>query len=233
MFTHTTGSSQYFLFYHEPQIFKYMIGLLDPTKTAGSTNLSSWLWFLQGLVTLFSRITKLGWFDSEKEEFVFRAVITDVTKFLQVEMLNHVMTVKLSFDLMLGENHFYTFFMFREVPPIAWWVFTCSPSWLVRWTRCSFPFLGKLREKLNVLSQISEADASRSLTKHRKIASSFRDSQVKHFILNWNHIQYLRPSIYISMSRGKVFVENGFELKTLNWSQTYWIWNSWVGTVAF
>ena len=47
----------------------------------------------QGLVTLFSRITKLGWFDSEKEEFVFRAVITDVTKFLQVEILNHAMTV--------------------------------------------------------------------------------------------------------------------------------------------
>ena len=38
---------------------------------------------VQGLVSLFSRITKLGWFDSEKEEFVFRAVITDVTKFLQ------------------------------------------------------------------------------------------------------------------------------------------------------
>ena len=38
---------------------------------------------VQGLVTLFSRITKLGWFDSDKDEFVFRAVISDVTKFLQ------------------------------------------------------------------------------------------------------------------------------------------------------
>ena len=28
---------------------------------------------VQGLVTLFSRITKLGWFDSDKDEFVFRA----------------------------------------------------------------------------------------------------------------------------------------------------------------
>ena len=28
------------------------------------------------------------------------------------------------------------------------------------------------------MNQISEADASRSLTKHRKIASSFRDSQL-------------------------------------------------------
>ena len=39
---------------------------------------------VQGLVTLFARITKLGWFDSKEEEFVFRDVIQDVTKFLQV-----------------------------------------------------------------------------------------------------------------------------------------------------
>ena len=41
---------------------------------------------VQGLVTLFARITKLGWFDSSKEteNFVFRNVIADVTKFLQV-----------------------------------------------------------------------------------------------------------------------------------------------------
>ena len=38
---------------------------------------------VQGLVSLFSRITKLGWFDSDKEEFMFRAVIPDVTKFIQ------------------------------------------------------------------------------------------------------------------------------------------------------
>jgi exportin-7 len=37
---------------------------------------------VQGLVTLYSRITKLGWFDSEKEDFVFRNAISDVTKFL-------------------------------------------------------------------------------------------------------------------------------------------------------
>ena len=50
---------------------------------------------VQGLVTLFARITKLGWFDSSKEteNFVFRNVIADVTKFLQVktyfELLHH------------------------------------------------------------------------------------------------------------------------------------------------
>jgi exportin-7 len=38
---------------------------------------------IQGLVTLFARITKLGWFDSKEDDFVFRNVIGDVTKFLQ------------------------------------------------------------------------------------------------------------------------------------------------------
>ena len=38
---------------------------------------------VQGLVTLFARITNLGWFDSKDDEFVFRNVISDVTKFLQ------------------------------------------------------------------------------------------------------------------------------------------------------
>ena len=34
------------------------------------------------MVTLYSRITKLGWFDSEKSEFIFRNVMDDVNKFL-------------------------------------------------------------------------------------------------------------------------------------------------------
>jgi len=85
---------------------------------------------VQGLVTLFSRITKLGWFDSDKEEFVFRAVITDVTKFLQGSAEHCMVGVQLLSQLVCEMN------------------------------------------------QISEADASRSLTKHRKIASSFRDTQL-------------------------------------------------------
>lgn len=39
---------------------------------------------IQALVTLFARISKLGWFDNDKDEFVFRNVVNDVTKFLQV-----------------------------------------------------------------------------------------------------------------------------------------------------
>ena len=44
----------------------------------------------QGLVTLFARITKLGWFDTKEDEYVFRKAIEDVTKFLQVRMENIV-----------------------------------------------------------------------------------------------------------------------------------------------
>lgn len=41
---------------------------------------------LQALVTLFARITKLGWFESTKEdEFVFREIIPHITPFVQVK----------------------------------------------------------------------------------------------------------------------------------------------------
>lgn len=39
---------------------------------------------VQALVTLFARITKLGWFDQHKDDFVFRNVVSDISKFLQV-----------------------------------------------------------------------------------------------------------------------------------------------------
>lgn len=39
---------------------------------------------VQALVTLFARISKVGWFDTYKEDFVFRNVVTDISKFLQV-----------------------------------------------------------------------------------------------------------------------------------------------------
>lgn len=38
----------------------------------------------QALIQLYARITKLGWFDCQKEDYVFRNVIVDVTRFLQV-----------------------------------------------------------------------------------------------------------------------------------------------------
>ncbi|XP_056631619.1 exportin-7 isoform X1 [Diorhabda sublineata] len=85
---------------------------------------------LQALVTLFARITKLGWFDSHKDEFVFRNVVSDIGKFLQGSVEHCMIGVQLLSQL------------------------TCE------------------------MNQISEVEANRSLTKHRKIASSFRDTQL-------------------------------------------------------
>ncbi|XP_076650962.1 ran-binding protein 16 isoform X3 [Halictus rubicundus] len=85
---------------------------------------------IQALVTLFARITKLGWPDSDKDEFVFRNVVSDVTKFLQGSVEHYMIGVQL---------------------------------------------LSQLTFEMN---QVTDVDASRSLTKHRKIASSFRDTQL-------------------------------------------------------
>ena len=51
---------------------------------------------LQGLVTLYCRITKLGWFDSEKDDFIFRNVMDDVNKFLSGKLIG-VLVVYLQF----------------------------------------------------------------------------------------------------------------------------------------
>ena len=101
---------------------------------------------VQGMVTLFSRITKLGWFDSDKDEFVFRAVISDVTKFLQ------------------GGKYF----LIASYPDVC----TLGSA-----EHCMMG-VQLLSQLVCEMNQISEADASRSLTKHRKIASSFRDTQL-------------------------------------------------------
>ncbi|XP_074108339.1 ran-binding protein 16 isoform X2 [Cotesia typhae] len=85
---------------------------------------------IQALVTLFARISKLGWFDSDKDDYVFRNVVGDISKFLQGSVEHCMIGVQLLSQL------------------------TCE------------------------MNQISEADANRSLTKHRKIASSFRDTQL-------------------------------------------------------
>ncbi|XP_068625831.1 exportin-7-A [Battus philenor] len=85
---------------------------------------------VQSLVSLFARITKLGWFDMVKEEYVFHNVMNDISSFLQGPAEMCTIGVQLLSQLVMEMN------------------------------------------------QVSEADASRSLAKHRKIASSFRDTQL-------------------------------------------------------
>ncbi|KAF7236684.1 Exportin-7 [Varanus komodoensis] len=81
----------------------------------------------QALIQLYARITKLGWFDCQKDEYVFRNVITDVTKFLQDSVEHCIIGVTILSQL---------------------------------------------------TNEINQADTTHPLTKHRKIASSFRDSSL-------------------------------------------------------
>ncbi|XP_072177284.1 exportin-7-like [Diadema setosum] len=81
----------------------------------------------QALIQLLVRITKLGWFDSRKDDYVFRDVMSDVSKFLQGSMDHFVIGVQLMSQL---------------------------------------------------VSEINQPDNIRPLTKHRKIASSFRDTML-------------------------------------------------------
>lgn len=39
---------------------------------------------IQALIQVIAKLTKLGWFEVQKDEFVFRDIIADVKKFLQV-----------------------------------------------------------------------------------------------------------------------------------------------------
>uniref|UniRef100_A0A673H8Q7 Exportin-7-like n=1 Tax=Sinocyclocheilus rhinocerous TaxID=307959 RepID=A0A673H8Q7_9TELE len=85
----------------------------------------------QALIQLYARITKLGWFDCQKEDYVFRNVIVDVTRFLQDSVEHCIIGVTI------------------------------------------------LSQLTNEINQVSfSADSTHPLTKHRKIASSFRDSSL-------------------------------------------------------
>ena len=59
---------------------------------------------IQGLVTLFARITNLGWFDPKDDDFVFRNVISDVTKFLQGSADHRMIGVQLLSQLTCEMN---------------------------------------------------------------------------------------------------------------------------------
>ncbi|MBN3316501.1 XPO7 protein, partial [Atractosteus spatula] len=81
----------------------------------------------QALIQLYARITKLGWFDCQKEDYVFRNAIADVTRFLQDSVEHCIIGVTILSQL---------------------------------------------------TNEINQADTTHPLTKHRKIASSFRDSSL-------------------------------------------------------
>ncbi|XP_005376380.1 PREDICTED: ran-binding protein 17 isoform X1 [Chinchilla lanigera] len=83
---------------------------------------------IQALVQVIAKITKLGWFEVQKDQFIFREIISDVKKFLQGTVEHCVIGVII---------------------------------------------LSELTQEMNLV------DYSRPSAKHRKIATSFRDTSLK------------------------------------------------------
>ncbi|GIY83512.1 hypothetical protein CDAR_221582 [Caerostris darwini] len=84
----------------------------------------------QALVQLFSRLTKIGWFETSKKEYPFRNIISQLSGFLQGPVEYCVIGVQLLSQV------------------------TCE------------------------INQISESEANKSLTKQRKTATTFRDTEL-------------------------------------------------------
>ncbi|XP_069855305.1 ran-binding protein 17 isoform X2 [Dipodomys merriami] len=87
---------------------------------------------IQALIQVIAKITKLGWFEVQKDQFVFREIIADVKKFLQGTVEHCVIGVMI---------------------------------------------LSELTQEMNLV------DYSRPSAKHRKIATSFRDTSLKDILV--------------------------------------------------
>ncbi|XP_044300166.1 ran-binding protein 17-like isoform X2 [Varanus komodoensis] len=87
---------------------------------------------IQALVQVIAKITKLGWFDVQKDQLIFRDIIADVKKFLQGTVDHCIIGVTILSELTLEMNF---------------------------------------------------VDYSRPSSKHRKIATSFRDTTLKDILM--------------------------------------------------
>uniref|UniRef100_A0A8C4M0P0 RAN binding protein 17 n=1 Tax=Equus asinus asinus TaxID=83772 RepID=A0A8C4M0P0_EQUAS len=87
---------------------------------------------IQALIQVIAKITKLGWFEVQKDQFIFREIIADVKKFLQGTVEHCIIGVII---------------------------------------------LSELTQEMNLV------DYSRPSAKHRKIATSFRDTSLKDILV--------------------------------------------------
>ncbi|XP_044085560.1 ran-binding protein 17 isoform X4 [Neovison vison] len=87
---------------------------------------------IQALIQVIAKITKLGWFEVQKDQFIFREIIADVKKFLQGTVEHCIIGVII---------------------------------------------LSELTQEMNLV------DYSRPSAKHRKIATSFRDTSLKDILM--------------------------------------------------
>ncbi|XP_031210463.1 ran-binding protein 17 isoform X8 [Mastomys coucha] len=87
---------------------------------------------IQALIQVIAKLTKLGWFEVQKDEFVFREILADVKKFLQGTVEHCIIGVII---------------------------------------------LSELTQEMNLV------DYSRPSAKHRKVATSFRDTSLKDILV--------------------------------------------------
>uniref|UniRef100_A0A8C7V2V1 Exportin 7 n=1 Tax=Oncorhynchus mykiss TaxID=8022 RepID=A0A8C7V2V1_ONCMY len=128
----------------------------------------------QALIQLYSRITKLGWFDCQKDDYVFRNVIADVTRFLQDSVEHCIIGVTILSQL---------------------------------------------------TNEINQADTSHPLTKHRKIASSFRDSSLFDiFTLSCNLLKQVKrlSLLYVNLFILCVFQHWEFAPNSVHYLLSLW-----------
>ncbi|GAB5567143.1 ran-binding protein 17 isoform X7 [Prionailurus iriomotensis] len=128
---------------------------------------------IQALIQVIAKITKLGWFEVQKDQFVFREIIADVKKFLQ-----YLAILGLEWNLQTT----------------SWWSgnstlrsvdlvytedgrFANRKSGTVEHCIIGVIILSELTQEMNLV------DYSRPSAKHRKIATSFRDTSLKDILV--------------------------------------------------
>ncbi|XP_070630613.1 ran-binding protein 17 isoform X7 [Bos indicus] len=120
---------------------------------------------IQALIQVIAKITKSGWFEVQKDRFVFREIIADVKTFLQGAMEHCIIGVIILSELTQEMN----------LDPLSMG-FSRQEYW-----SGALPDPGI--EPESPVSPALQVDYSRPSAKHRKIATSFRDTSLKDILV--------------------------------------------------
>ncbi|XP_066888403.1 ran-binding protein 17 isoform X4 [Kogia breviceps] len=120
---------------------------------------------IQALIQVIAKITKLGWFEVQKDQFVFREIIADVKKFLQSGESGQPCLVP---DL---SGNGFSFSLLRTMYGLYYVEGTVEHCII------GVIILSELTQEMNLV------DYSRPSAKHRKIATSFRDTSLKDILV--------------------------------------------------
>ncbi len=158
----------------------------------------------QALIQLYARITKLGWFDCQKDDYVFRNVIADVTRFLQVSVCFRMSSCSGLCNTLCVSQCVADVYLVCLQDSVEHCIIgvTILSQLTNEINQVGRPPLFSLHLLLSVcrvenvergLFPPRQADTTHPLTKHRKIASSFRDSSLFDiFTLSCNLLKQVR-----------------------------------------